>query len=162
MKSYKGVALIEITVIGLLFLLLVAGGFITLQKRQVELPFLPQSSPKPTPSPQPTSQPPKLKLVNLNEGFSMGVGDEVEVSETGLKLKITVIATPQEGTFDLPSRVEGQATYQGQTEKLSFTIGGNQPEEIANQRRQKNVFNLFNIYVQKVTVSEVTLIVERI
>ena len=147
---------------GLFVLLVAAGGFITLQKRQVELPFSPQGSPKSTSSPQPTSQPPRLKIININEQFLMKPGDEVEVANTGLKLKIMVIATPSEGTFDAPNRVAGQATYRGQTEDLFFTIGGRQPEEIASQSRQKNIFNAFNIYVQKVTVSEVTLIVKRI
>lgn len=144
-----------------------------MQKPQlVELPFLSQSTTEPTQSPvnlpsgpTPTSQPIsplKSKVANLNEPFTMKTGNDVEVADTGLKLKITAIAVPPEGTFDLPNRVEAQATYQGQEENLSFIIGGNQPEEIERQRRAKNVFNLFNIYVQKVTASEVTLIVKRI
>ena len=188
MKFNKGIVHPGILVIGFIFLLL-AGIFITLKTQQPELPSLfqgfqnsPQSThspeptssyqptltpqptftPQPTPTPQPTSQQAKLKIVNLNEEFSMSTGDEVEVSNTGLKIKITSIITPQEGTFDLPNSAGGQATYQGQAESFSFTVGGNQPQEIANQRRQKDVFNLFNIYAHKVTDSEITLIVKRI
>ena len=86
-------------------------------------------------------------------------------------IKITVIAyaypqaayPPEEGTgYDAPSRLELEATYQGRTENLLFSIGGNATEEVVNRNRQKDVFGTFNIYVQKLTVTEATLIVKRI
>lgn len=122
----------------------------------------PQPTPTPASTPQPTSPPANTNTVNLNQSFTMKAGDQVEVSGTGLKIKITVIASAESGTYDKPNRVEGQAIYQGQIDSLSFTLGGNQTQEMANLRRQKDVFSLFNIYVQQVTSSEVTLIVKKI
>ncbi|MBI2020003.1 hypothetical protein HYS94_01115 [Candidatus Daviesbacteria bacterium] len=122
----------------------------------------PSSTPTLSSTSQPTSSPSKTTIVSLNQSFSMKAGDEVEISNTNLKIKITTITVPSEGTYDMPNKVLGQATYQGQTESFSFTLGGNQTAEMANLRRQQNVFNLFNIYVQQVTGNEVTLIVKKI
>lgn len=99
------------------------------------------------------------KIVNISESFTMKKGDEVEVANTGLRIKVTDIQTPPEGTYDLPNYVEGKASYQGKTEEFNFSFSGMAIPEVINQRRQKKIFETFNIYMQKVTSNEVTFII---
>ena len=89
----------------------------------------------------------------------MKKGDEVEVANTGLRIKVTDIQTPSEGTFDLPSYVVGKASYRGKTEEFNLSFSGMAIPEVINQRRQKRIFDTFNIYMQKVTGNEVTFII---
>lgn len=172
-KSQQGLAFIGIMLIAAVSLAVTIGVLATSKEKQVGPPSLFQNSPTPTPSPAPTLSPEptsspqstlppvKKKVVNLNEQFTVQGRDVIEISNTGLTLKITVIALPSAGTYDLPNKVEGQAIYGGQTEQFNLIVGGNQPLEIQEQRRQKKVFNTFIIYAKKVVVDETTLIVTK-
>ena len=60
-----------------------------------------------------TPVPPEMqvKSANLNESFKMKVGDEVEISGTGLTINVTTIETPAPNTFDFPSSVAVLASF---------------------------------------------------
>ncbi len=125
--------------------------------------FIPTTTPDTsTPSAKistPSSKSTELKEVNLNQEFSLNEGEEVMVSGTDLKIKTTDIDTPAKDTFDSPNRVTLKLSHKGSVEEITLIIGGNQPLELAEQRRQKDIFG-FNIYVVKVDSSEVTFIVK--
>jgi hypothetical protein len=112
-----------------------------------------------TPKPAtPSSKPTPTRKVDLNDNFVMNEDDEVTISGTDLRIKVIEIKTPEEGAFDLPTYVTAKAIYKGMEEEITFTIGGNQPSELAAQRRQKDIFG-FNMYVIKIIPNEVTFIV---
>ena len=152
-----------------LFFLLVKPQFLGFSKPSESQPT-PTLTPTPTllqptlsPQPTPTPQPPKTQVrnVNLGENFTMRFNDEIEIAGTGLRIRLVDYKIPPEGTFDLPYYVTLRVNYQESVEEFTLIVGGLQPAEIANRRRQKTVFG-YNFFVQKVIETEVTLRVVRV
>lgn len=146
-------------------LLLIFLGFILLVFLLTQpqfLDFLKRTEPiPPLLSPPPSLQPQvSAKQIILGEPFTLKEDQEAVLSNWGLKIKVKKVQTPPAGTFDLPNSVTGMASYQGKVEEFNFIVGGNQPEEVENMRRQKQLFGTFNLYTQKIVPGEATFLLK--